>query len=102
MMSGSIVIGSRESERVVVEPLCRGHDQGLVAQVSVDCGVWTGTFACEFHQGSLSEFAEHLQALLNCPAESARLDAALEAFHLNVTSDGSGSIRVEGLAKPGR
>lgn len=38
MMSGSIVAGSGESDRIVIDPLCRGHDQCLAAQVSIDCG----------------------------------------------------------------
>jgi hypothetical protein len=97
-----IVIGREECQRVVIEILGDGPGASQIAQVTVSCGVWHGTFACEFHEGRLRRFADELDGLQWNRVGPATLEAALGAFELKMTGDGQGQILVEGLAKPGR
>jgi hypothetical protein len=95
---GDIVIGNSESERVTIELVGPGADDWVVARIGVACGVWTGTFRCEFYGGELHQFGEEIQQLYRTLGGTAKLRPMEPNLTLELTGDGKGHIAVAGKA----
>ena len=93
-----IIIGSSESERVAIEIVGPAADDWAVAHVEIACGVWRGSFRCEFYDGELRKFGEQIQRLYRALEGTAKFTSVESNLSFELTGDGKGHIAVAGRA----
>ena len=93
-----IVIGESNSEHVIIELLGPDVDGWTGARIDVACGVWSGTFECDFHAGELHQFGREIQQLYRALDGTAELTPIEPNLEVRLTGDGKGHIAVSGKA----
>lgn len=102
-----LVLGSRESEFLAVEPLCRTHPEAadpwdgdwLHVRVTARAGGFAGEVSGELRCGELAAFARELAALEGALPGEARFTTMEGWLALRLVGDRTGHVRIEGALR---
>ena len=102
MFKGSdsiIIIGQRESDHVMIEPLSKVVSGWRTTNVAVRCGVWTGHYTGQFLLGELTKFGKEIEYFCQNLKPKAALNSVEHYLQLTLIDDGHGHVHLEGRAR---
>ncbi len=102
MFKGSdsiIIIGQRESDHVMIEPLSKIVSGWRTTNVAVHCGVWAGHYTGQFLLGELTKFGRELEYFCQNLRPKAALNSVEHYLQLTLIDDGHGRVHLEGRAR---
>ena len=94
-----IIIGQRDADHVMLEPLSKVSSGWRSTNIAVHCGVWTGHYTGQFMEGELTKFGKELEYFSQNLKPKAALNSVEHYLQLTLSDDGHGHVHLEGRAR---
>jgi len=94
-----IIIGERDADHVMLEPLAKVASGWRTTNIGVRCGVWAGHFTGQFMVGELTKFGKEIEYFCQNLKPAATLNSVEHYLQMTLVDAGHGRVRAEGLTR---